>query len=187
LIMIREFVASKTAKLLAACVCPVAGTGLVTMNVPQARNFVHKATAPRSAAVSPVARTPVQPAAVVPCGKAEPILVFPQVAGLSPIPATPFDLPALERSLPPTVTPERIASAVPEISRPQLPGGGVPPEDVPGTGVVPSTPLPEPASWAQIILGFGLIGATVRMAYRRDRGLTVNQKSAARPARATEV
>lgn len=182
--MIREFVASKTAKLLAACICPVAGTGLVTMNVPQARNLVHKVTAPRTAAVSPAARKPIQPAAVVPCGKAEPILVIPQIAGLEPAPATPFDLPALERSFP-SLAPQRISS-LPDIARsaaapggPGIPGGGGGSE-IPGT--VPSTPLPEPASWAQIILGFGLIGATVRMAYRRERNIPVAQLAVAKPS-----
>ena len=182
--MIREFVASKTAKLLAACICPVAGTGLVTMNVPQARTLVHKATAPRTAAVSPIARKPIEPAAVVPCGKAEPILVIPQVAGLEPVPATPFDMPALERSLPATITPDRVAAAVPEFGRsPSIIPGSPGNPDGPGTGIVPSTPLPEPASWAQIILGFGLIGATVRMAYRRERTMPVAQPAVAKITR----
>ena len=41
----KEVLASNTAKLVAACVCPVVGAGTVVMEVPQVRAAVHKATA----------------------------------------------------------------------------------------------------------------------------------------------
>jgi len=44
--MLKEAVASKAAKLLMTCVCPVAGTTALTLGVPQARDAVHKAVQP---------------------------------------------------------------------------------------------------------------------------------------------
>ena len=45
--MLKEAVASKAAKLLMTCVCPVAGTTALSLGVPQVRDAVYKATQPR--------------------------------------------------------------------------------------------------------------------------------------------
>ena len=45
--MLKEAVASKAAKLLMTCVCPVAGTTALTLGVPQVRDAVHKTAQPR--------------------------------------------------------------------------------------------------------------------------------------------
>ncbi|WP_136161794.1 PEPxxWA-CTERM sorting domain-containing protein [Sphingomonas flavalba] len=174
--MLKEALTSSTAKLIAACVCPVAGTTALTVSVPQVRQAVHKATAPApKARAKPKVRPAAQPAAPqVECPADTPILL----SGYSIAPLT--DLP-----------PERFAGG---------PGGGDPgggpggpgpwgpgPWVPPGIPFVPPpvnppvvppvnppvTPgVPEPATWAQLILGFGIIGASARVTYnqRKRRG-----------------
>ena len=63
--MLKEVLASNTAKLVAACVCPVVGAGTIVMEVPKVRAAVHRATAPRAkpkphreARAKPRVRTP---------------------------------------------------------------------------------------------------------------------------------
>ena len=55
-------------------------------------------------------------------------------------------------------------------SSPSPPGGGSPPATFPGTGpkqpIIPPPAVPEPGTWATMLLGFGLIGWRMRRARR---------------------
>ncbi|MFW2829670.1 PEPxxWA-CTERM sorting domain-containing protein [Sphingomonas sp. ID0503] len=154
--MIRSLLASKTTKLVAACVCPVAGTGALTAAVPQVRQAVHKATGPRAYAAP---KTRVRPAGAAPCQ---------QSAGDMPtVGNAPLALvdPAPVAAVPAAAT--RVATAVPR-SR----NGNVPLDPV---GNVPANigAVPETATWAQLIVGFGLAGHALRSATKnRSSGET---------------
>jgi hypothetical protein len=89
-----------------------------------------------------------------------------------------FPLPAGDNSVGPTPLPRRNAS-VPPGGGTSPPGVGVPP-DVGGTpgnppggfppgGGPPPSAVPEPATWATMIVGFGAVGLLLRMARRRAR------------------
>ncbi|MBU3077202.1 PEPxxWA-CTERM sorting domain-containing protein [Sphingomonas quercus] len=161
--MIKTIAASQGAKLVAACVCPVAGSVAVTMAVPQVREAVHRATTPRAYALPKTrvrqpdapSAAPVQTAmAAPPC---EPVLT---AAALNN-PATPlaFETPSLGRM-----------SDLPQLaSRAPLPvggGSGVPfLVTPPGGPVFPG--VPEPTAWVQMLVGFGLIGGAARYALRQ--------------------
>ncbi|MGH6780625.1 MAG: PEP-CTERM sorting domain-containing protein, partial [Sphingomonadaceae bacterium] len=77
--MLKTMVASKAAKLMAACVCPVVGSAALTVSVPQVREAVHKATAPRQYAKPKTrVRKPaaeVAAAAIAPCPTAVPVVL----------------------------------------------------------------------------------------------------------------
>lgn len=148
--MLSSFVASKTARLITACVCPVVGAGTLTMSVPKVRNAVHKATAPSEYALPKTRERAVVPAAAIaPCTT---IGATPLSAGfIEDVPYVGFpgggDVPG-------TV-----------ISRPVTVGG-------PGGKEVPGAPptfgaVPEPQTWLQMIVGFTLLGGAVRMARKR--------------------
>jgi hypothetical protein len=142
--MIRSLLASKTAKLVAACVCPVAGTGALTVAVPQVRSAVHKATAPRAYAAP---KTRVRPAAAAPCPEATPVMLASPLAMLTPQP-TPQSF---------TPPPLNNGGGGNNPNVPLDPGGG-------GKPILPA--VPEAATWAQMIVGFGLIGGAVRLGTR---------------------
>ena len=159
--MIKSLAASKTAQLLAACVCPVVGTVALTTAVPQVRSAVHKATAPRQYAkpktrVRPQMQTAaVQPPCVEPGALAtiEPLkpLDFKRIRDIDPLPddqPNPFPNPG------------------PPSPFPNPPGG----PDIPTPGIVP-----EPGTWLQLVLGFGVIGMMMRSRWGRvdeeDAGL----------------
>lgn len=140
--MIRSLLASKTAKLVAACVCPVAGTGALTVAVPQVRTAVHRATAPRAYAAP---KTRVRPAAATPCPEATPVMIGSPLAMITP--------------------------QVKQITLPGLPGTNGRDPNVPtdiggGQQVTPS--VPETTTWVQMIVGFGLVGGVVRMATKSN-------------------
>lgn len=158
--MIKTLAASKAAKLLATCVCPVAGTVALTVAVPQVRSAVHKATAPRAYALP---KTRVR----APAG-------LPQTAALAAPCAEPLGIAASDFG------PIKAFSDLPPVSLTgpnDVPGGGTQPEgpivkikDLPdNTGHNPPvSPIPEPKAWVQLLLGFGIIGAVMRTAKRRD-------------------
>ncbi|QHL91068.1 hypothetical protein GVO57_09865 [Sphingomonas changnyeongensis] len=132
--MLKEIIASNTAKLIAACVCPVVGTAAVTMGVPKVRQAVHRATAPaqptRTARAKPRVRTPAQ-AAVTPVG-AGIICPDPVVITSNPL-VTPFANPIAPVASAP-VRPDQVSFALP--NRPFFPGG-------PNPGLFPGSPPPE--------------------------------------------
>lgn len=147
--MLSSLVASKTARLITACVCPVVGAGTLTMSVPKVRNAVHKATAPSEYALPKTRERGVVPAAAVaPC---------------TTIGATPLSAGFTED--------------VPYVGFPG--GGDVPgspyvdsPRSIPGGKELPGAPptfgaVPEPQTWLQMIIGFTLLGGAVRMARKR--------------------
>ena len=167
--MIKSIAASQGAKLVAACVCPVAGSVAVTVAVPQVREAVHRATAPRAyalpktrvrapEAVGAPAAIPVQTAAAsppcVPVLTASPIAnAMPMLAMNTPSVGGVGDLP-------------RLASSAPI---PGVGGGGIP-FDAATTPITPLTPgVPEPSAWVQMLVGFGLIGGAARYALRQPK------------------
>jgi hypothetical protein len=158
--MIRTMLASKTAKMIATCVCPVAGTTAVTMAVPQVKQAVHKATAPRAYAKP---KTRVRPAALAPCPDPMPVLLGgePEIAALP--------IGPLARQANPFVTgPGAPVAGVPVVFGPGAPGGDGLIPVVPGPGV-PVAGVPDGETWVQLIVGFGLIGGATRLAVVRDK------------------
>lgn len=191
--MLKEVVASNAAKLIAACVCPVVGTAAVTLGVPEVRQAVHKATAPkakpvRTARAKPRVRAPAETAA------APTQIICPDPVMLTNMPlSTPWLQPTA-----PTVAaprPDQVSFAAP----PRVPpgpvlgggfviggGGGVPgggggggggetPPDGGGTDLPPPPPppdleippaVPEPATWAQLVVGFGALGGATRLIWK---------------------
>ncbi len=156
--MLKEAVASKAAKLLMTCVCPVAGTTALSLGVPQVRDAVHKATQPRQYAkpktrVRAAAEEGIQVAsAETPCPTVTPF-------ALSDLPAVsnvPMESPPLQVAEAPP--PDVAIPLTPRIFVP--PSSGTPPVDTPG--------VPEPSTWVQLMLGFGLIGGVARVTYRRN-------------------
>ncbi len=136
--MLSSLVASKAARLMTYCVCPVVGTGTVVMSVPKARQAVHEVTAPRQYALPKTReRLPDAPLqiSIPPCPTVEgPGL---QTGFLETPPVTIFT------SLPPGGT--------------SFPPGG-------GGGGGGGGAVPEPGTWVQMIAGFLLIGGAVRVA-----------------------
>lgn len=164
--MIKGILASNTSKLIASCVCPVAGTVALTVGVPPVRNAVHRATAPRAYAL-PKTRTrqpaaapaPVQTAmAAPPC---EPVLT----AG--PI-TTPF-APEFAGVTPPDL---RNFTSLPTQAVDRGPVGG---GTFAGPPAVPPLPgVPEPETWLHMLVGFGVIGGVARLSLRRTGDMRVD-------------
>ncbi|KRB82534.1 hypothetical protein ASE00_10800 [Sphingomonas sp. Root710] len=157
--MLKEAVASKAAKLLMTCVCPVAGTTALSLGVPQVRDAVHKATQPRQYA-KPKTRIRATPeegtqyaAAETPCPTVTPFALS-NLPTVSPTPAPPTPIQVAEAP-PPDPTPIPLT---PTIFVP--PTTSTPPNDQPG--------VPEPSTWIQLMLGFGLIGGVARVTYRKN-------------------
>ena len=156
--MLKEAVASKAAKLLMTCVCPVAGTTALSLGVPQVRDAVHKATQPRQYA-KPKTRVRAPEEGV-------------QVASAdTPCPTvTPFalsDLPTVAG--PPAASPPPIQVAEappPDVAVPLTETIFVPPTTGMNEGENPG--VPEPSTWVQLMLGFGLIGGVARVSYRKN-------------------
>ena len=159
--MLKEAVASKAAKLLMTCVCPVAGTTALSLGVPQVRDAVHKATQPRQYA-KPKTRVRATPeaegiqvaAADIPCPTVTPFALsdLPAVAGPPPASAPP-PIQVAEAPPPDVAVPLTETIFVP-------PTNPMPPEDQPA--------VPEPSTWVQLMLGFGLIGGVARVTYRKN-------------------
>jgi len=163
--MLASIVASRTARLIATCVCPVVGAGTLTMAVPKVRNAVHRATAPHEYALPKTRERAVPVSIVAPCTTigATPLGTgFPDV-----VPA------AFPRSLPdgraplPTGPILALRPKTPDLpgTNPGSPGVGPSnPPVVPGTPGLPGVGgVPEPHTWLQLLVGFTLIGGAVRM------------------------
>lgn len=173
--MLKEIVASKAAKLIAACVCPVVGTAALTVSVPEVRERVHRATAPRAEA-APAARQRRAPAQAVAAAEAVCPTDTPIILASSPI-APYFAGP--------------VASPPLAFAPPGGPGGGggfffggapgIPIGGfIPGPGVEPPPPppvIPEPGTWIQMIVGFGVIGGATRLTYRQQRPAKVDPEA----------
>lgn len=160
--MLKEAVASKAAKLLMTCVCPVAGTTALSLGVPQVRDAVHKATQPRQYAKP---KTRVRPTATPAAEEGV------QVASAeTPCPSvTPFALSNLPTVSQPTLPSLKMAESLPStlVNNP-LPSPPSPQSPAGASPFVTNTPVPEPQTWVQIVLGFGVIGGVARVTYRRN-------------------
>jgi hypothetical protein len=166
--MLREVLASNAAKLVAACVCPVVGASVVTLKVPQVREAVHKATTPkpkREARAKPRVRTPKKASAAqkeeekpvetaLMCGDPDLLRSGP----LEPSATSLISMPPARMEMPPP--PERIF--VTHGCGPAQFASGIPGLRIAG--------VPEPATWAQMIAGFALMGAMIRAGRRRRVG-----------------
>ncbi|WP_246152560.1 hypothetical protein [Sphingomonas montanisoli] len=165
--MLKEAAASKAAKLLMTCVCPVAGTTALSLASPKVRDAVHKATQPRQYA-KPKTRVRAPGAE----GEAS---AMQMAAADEPCPTvTPFALSNLpETSVQPLqAAPQQLAEGPsPDVTNPipLTPRIFVPPA---GGNPVPQGPggVPEPETWVQLVLGFGIIGGVARVSYRRNGG-----------------
>lgn len=178
--MFKEIVASKAAKYLAACVCPVAGTATITATVPQVRDAVHRATTPRAVAAprSRVRQAEPQAIAATPCVIDNPLILPTSLASLPP-----FDLGPAG-----SLTP--LASALPGVPGGLVPAGRTPGPGEGGSGENPNPPtppsvVPEPSTWVQLIVGFGLVGGATRFAMQSGRLQAVGPAPAAEAATAT--
>jgi hypothetical protein len=168
--MLKEVVASNAAKLVAACVCPLAGAGVVALKVPEVRSAVHKATAPkpkpqREARAKPRVRVPAGTALAaaepgpIPAAMMCPQPVMLQNASLEPSMSTPAFLPAPRAD----ASPERVYMPANCPSVHMNGGGGA---------VWRFASVPEPVTWAQMIAGFGLMGGALRAGRgRRTRAI----------------
>ena len=171
--MIKALAVSKTAKALGLCVCPVVGTGVIATQVPSVRTAIHKATAPRAYA-KPKTRVrapgtlpaPVKVAAIDPCVTSNPVIIQSGQA---------FNLPELPEKGPiiamndPDPYPDPLPRPVPA-PRPPVIVGPPPPTDLPNIPVIPVSPVPEPATWAQLVFGFVIVGGVMRSASRPRAG-----------------
>lgn len=179
--MLKLIVASKLSKAAALCVCPIIGASVVATNVPQLRNMVHKATAPkRKMAAKPASE------------RERPFCPEPVSLAMSPI-----SLPRLSATAPEAVTaPEAQASifriqgakesrashttdfpaeenrsfvGLPLLRRPLRSMDEKTIEQMvvdPATTPMFAAPagVPEPSTWLQISAGLGLVGAAARTA-----------------------
>jgi hypothetical protein len=170
--MLKEVFASNAAKLVAACVCPVIG-GAVALKVPPVRAALHKATAPkpqREARAKPRVRAPIKKAVEdeedVPPLRAAMMCPQPIVLGNSALQPTSFALPDTSPKQIQLADENRgyIANCGP--SRYMIGGMRI------GVGMVP-----EPATWAQMVAGFGLLGAALRSGRCRARHANVTREA----------
>ena len=157
--MIKSLASSKTAQLLADCVCQVVGTVALTTAVPQVRSAVNKATAPRQYAKTKTRVRPQMQTAGVKSPCLEPGVLANQSIGA----LTPFSLP--DGRIP-------VGGDIPG---PHVPNPGGPPTFVnnpPGGGpdIPPPGIVPDPGTWLQLVLGFGAIGMMMRARWGRVDG-----------------
>lgn len=142
--MLSSLIASKAARLMTLCICPVVGTGTMVMTVPKVKQAVHNATAPRQYALPKTReRMPAaEPLSISapPCPTIEGLGI--QTGILEGIPGGPTTF------------------GPPGGGGPGGPGGGIVVPPPPGT-------VPEPQSWAQLVAGFALIGGALRLVRRR--------------------
>ena len=176
--MLKEVLASNAAKLVAACVCPVVGAG-VALKVPEVRSAVHKATAPkpvRYARAKPKVRPPAKTESA---DKPDlPLQTAALCAQPLTLPTAPMELRATNMfDLPPV---RIVESRVPErvyVSQ------ATPCSSVTGIGFGTERNVggvPEPATWAQMIAGFALVGTAVRTGRRRREGIQDRHKRVTR-------
>ncbi len=166
--MLKEVFASNVAKLVAACVCPVVGVSAVALKVPPVRQALHKATEPkpkREARAKPRSPGKIAPKAKDKAVEPPP---FQQVALACP-PSTPFnDAPLQSASLNAPVSAARDL-AVPTRGLDFAPSS-CPTVRMGGGGFMATfAAVPEPATWAQMVAGFALLGGVLRAGRRRNR------------------
>lgn len=161
--MLKGMLASNASKMVAACVCPVAGTVALTVGSPQVRDVVHRATAPRAYALP---KTRIRrPAAVDRQEEAPPEQLAMQTAA-PPCP------PAIEPGAPLSAefTPDQDLTELASIS--DLPNNPDLPPDIgsiiPDGGLI-MPGVPEPRTWMQMLIGFGIIGGAARYSLRHNR------------------
>ena len=168
--MLKEVFASNIAKLVAACVCPVVGASAVALKVPPVRSALHKATSPkpkpeREARAKPRLRAPIKPAFAKKKDGEEEAQVF-KAAMMCPQPVNLNDSPLQSASL------DTAMSSAPDL-RVTPPSAQFNPVSCPtirmgGGGMFMAFgAVPEPATWAQMVAGFALLGGTLRAARRR--------------------
>ena len=163
--MLKEVLASNAAKLVAACVCPVVGAGVVALEVPKVRAAVHKATAPK-----PKRETRIKRRSPAPDKKTKAADAPVQTAMMCPQPLM-FESGSL--------APQNLAVALPT---PRIEAAAAGPERIyvqsgcPGVQAAGAgtmrfrfAAVPEPASWAQMIAGFALLGGALRARHRVER------------------
>jgi hypothetical protein len=158
--VLKEMAASQAAKALALCVCPVVGAAAVTLAVPEIRHAVHNATAPNAGTPNKRARLATREPAACPDGT-------PIVMAGAPIGPIDIKEPDGLTILPDFNDPYPAVHAV-QASLPSE-GGFVRPEGSSGggsSGGIPA-PVPEPATWLQAVVGFGVAGSAIRMATRK--------------------
>lgn len=127
--------------------CPLAATGVAIKTVEPVRHFVNRATAEKRLP------RPAKPRPAAPAAESYVILDRPAAVPCA------VDLSTHSMSGPPGVTLEIPKEWVPGYIQP---GRRVPP---PVSIIIPQQPiqpLPEPASWALMLAGFGTIGAAMR-------------------------
>jgi hypothetical protein len=167
--VLKEVIASKAAKIIAACVCPVAGTTALTLSVPQVRQAVHKATAPRAYAKPMTRERPAPAPAPVETAMTDcPPVFVGNDSSIGPLLMNP-DAPPREFASVPPGTPGF------PFGPPPGPGGPgvITPPSPPGPPITPPV-VPEPAAWLQMIIGFGVIGGATRLTYRKQRRFKLN-------------
>jgi hypothetical protein len=156
--MLKEVFASK---LVAACVCPIAA-GTVALKVPPVRSAIHKATAPkpeRDARAKPRVRTPIKKAPERDDEDEAPV----ERAMMCPTPVMLGDSPLEPAAFQPPVMP--IPQMDMPAERPNYVSNCGPSRFV--LSMRSGTAVPEPETWAQMVAGFALIGATIRAGRRR--------------------
>lgn len=148
--MLGSVAASKAAKAAALCICPVVGTAVVTTQVPAVRKAVHVATAPKEAKRPKRSRLALKKPTVE---KAQALPVcadpIPVVLGTQPIKISMARPESATVPLDETPeAPQRVASLMPTRG--------------PVYAFQPMATVPEPGTWAQMLGGFAVVGATIR-------------------------
>lgn len=160
--MLKTFMLSRGVKLAAACVCPVAGAGVVTVAVPPVRHAVHHFTAPREIALPKMRVRPVS----APCAPGPAVLASPAVMGpptlLSPaaptVAGTPIEVAAVSPTGPVGITGPLVPVTPLTLTPPDL-----------GPPLTTIAAVPEARTWLQLVIGFGMVGASTRMAQAKLR------------------
>ncbi len=159
--MIKTIAASNAAKSLALCVCPVIGV-TAALKVKPVREAIHRATAPEKG-------KPKRARIVHKAAAAEPKAVCPD-----PVPVNIAAVPLWSSGY---VQPGGL-TILPEVKGPQSLAFGYAPGALAGASSLPGGPggslvpvqqgaVPEPATWLQMVLGFGAAGAALRVTARR--------------------
>ena len=154
--MLKQLMASKAAQLIAACVCPVA----LTVAVPDVRKAVHNATAPRAYAKP---KTRIRPPAP-PVEQAESFAPPEDMA----IAATDLAAPCAPQMT--SLTGETLgdfASLPEELTDDGKGPALLPPMQRTGPALIGGAAVPEPATWVQMLVGFGAVGGATRHALRK--------------------
>jgi len=161
--MLKEVFASNAAKLVAACVCPIAA-GTIALKVPPVRSAIHKATAPkpeREARAKPRVRAPLKKAVAEREEEEAPFergLMCPQPVMLQDAPLQPAGFQMPEAPMTQIAMPEDKPSYVNNCGPSRF-----------TLSMRSGISVPEPETWAQMVAGFALMGATIRAGRRRQR------------------